>query len=158
MLVRLEDSPTQRRYDQFSAICSEQFRRLRQNAKEMQREEIGFVYDLVVPKQFIFVIIRPIDEPTHLQHHGARQVASVSQFQSAGLLCSSEEKQRIGRDRRVRDFFASQIGFETDCLVVGRRFIVEGIETVEIEQCPGRLNAIQPTTTSKSSKNPSETM
>ena len=139
-------------------MCSEELRRLRQNAKEMQRQEIGLVYDLVVPKQFILVVIRPLDDSTHFPDHGTRQVASVSQLQSACLLCSSKQEQRIGGDRRIRDFFDSQIGFETDCLVVGRRFIVEGIETVEIEQCPGRLNAIQPTTTSKSSKNPSETM
>ena len=84
--------------------------------------------------------------PTHLEHHGAGQVASIRQFQSARLLCSSKQEQRIGGDRRSRDFYCGQIGVETDRLVVGRGFIVEGIETVEIEQRPGRFNAIQPTT------------
>jgi hypothetical protein len=40
----------------------------------------------------------------------------------------------------------SLLGFETDRLVVGRGFIVESIETIEVEQRPCRLNPIQPTT------------
>jgi hypothetical protein len=38
------------------------------------------------------------------------------------------------------------VRLDSDRLVIAEGFIVESVETVEIEQRQGRLNAIQPTT------------
>jgi hypothetical protein len=68
----------------------EELCRLRQNANEVQRQEVGLVYDLLEPQQLSLVIIRRFDDLEHLLDHGAGQVAGRSQLQSTGLGCSSK--------------------------------------------------------------------
>ena len=117
---------------------------MHQNANEMQGQEVGLVYYLLVPKEFILVIIWTFDASAHVVDHGTGQVAGRGQLQSTCLGCSSKQKQRIGRDRRSRDFCRSQVGFEADRMVIGRGFVVKCIETVEVEYRPGRFDAIEP--------------
>ena len=45
VLLGCEQSPTQRRRDQLSAMRSDELRSLRQNANEMEGKDIGLVYD-----------------------------------------------------------------------------------------------------------------
>jgi hypothetical protein len=85
MLFCCKHSPTQRRRYQISAIRSEELRRLHQNANETQGQEVGLVYYLLVPKQFILVIIWTFDAPAHLVDHGTGQVAGRGQLQSTCL-------------------------------------------------------------------------
>src|ERR1700674_3651165 len=94
--------------------------RLRQNANEVQGKEVGLVYYLLVPKQFILVIIWTFDASAHVVDHGTGQVAGRGQLQSTCLGCSSKQKERIRRDRRFRDFCRSQVGFEADGRITGR--------------------------------------
>jgi len=122
----------------------EELRRLRQDANEMQRQEVRLVYDFLEPQQLSFGIVWPVNDPAHLLDHGAGQIAGRSQLQSTCLGCSSKQKQRIGWDRRSRDFCRSQVGFEADRMVIGRGFVVKCIETVEVEYRPGRFDAIEP--------------
>jgi hypothetical protein len=56
VLFHREHSPAQRRRHQLSPMRSEELRSLRQEANEMQREEVGLVYD-PVPKQLILVVM-----------------------------------------------------------------------------------------------------
>jgi hypothetical protein len=91
VLLQRQHSLTQPRRNQFSAIRSEELRSLRQDANEVQREEVGLVYDFVIPNQLILVIIRPLNDPTQLLHHGARQVAGRGQLQSTCVRCSSKQ-------------------------------------------------------------------
>src|SRR5438105_5572899 len=101
---------------------------------------------LLVPKQFILVIIWTFDAPAHLVDHGTGQVAGRGQLQSTCLGCSSQQEYRIGRDRGCRDFCRSQVVFEADGRITGRGFVMKGIETVEFEHGPGRFDAIEPPT------------
>ena len=110
----------------------------------MQGQEVGLVYYLLVPKQFILVIIWTFDAPAHLVDHGTGQVAGRGQLQSTCLGCSSQQEYRIGRDRGCRDFCRSQVVFEADGRITGRGFVMKGIETVEFEHGPGRFDAIEP--------------
>jgi hypothetical protein len=50
-------------------------RDMSQNANEVQRQEVGLVYDLLKPQQLILVIIWRLDDAKHLLDHGAGQVA-----------------------------------------------------------------------------------
>ena len=92
VLFRCEHSPTQRRRYQLSAIRSEELRSLRQDANEMQGQEVGLVYDLLEPQQLSLVIARPFNDPAHLLDHGAGQVAGCGQLQSTCLGCSSKQE------------------------------------------------------------------
>jgi hypothetical protein len=125
---------------------SEKLRRLRQNANEMQGQEVRLVYNLLVPQQLILVIIRRLDYPKHLLDYGAREVASSSQLQSTGFGCSLKHDQRIGRDRRSGDFRIGEVGFESDRVVTTRGPLTKSIQAVEFEHRPGRFDAIQPST------------
>ena len=51
VLLSCEYSPTQRRQYQLSTIRPDELCSLRQNANEMQGQEVGFVYDLLEPQQ-----------------------------------------------------------------------------------------------------------
>jgi hypothetical protein len=124
----------------------DELRSLRQDANEMQGEEVGLVYYLLVPKQFILVVIRRLDDPEHLLDHGAGQVAGRGQLQSTFLGCSSKQDQGIGRDRRSGDFRTGEVGFEADRVVTSRVFVTKSIQAVEFEHRPGRFDAIQPLT------------
>jgi hypothetical protein len=75
VLLSCEHSSTQWRRYQLSAMRSEKLRSLRQDANEMQRQEVGLVYDLLESQQLSLVIIRRLDDPEHLLDHGAGQVA-----------------------------------------------------------------------------------
>ena len=112
----------------------------------MQGQEVGLVYDLLVPQQLSLVIIRRFDDPEHLLDYGTGQVAGRSQLQSTGLGCSSKQDQRIGRDRRSGDFRIGEVGFEADRVVTSRGLVTKSIQAVEFEHRPGRFDAIQPST------------
>jgi hypothetical protein len=127
-------------------MCPEELCRLRQNANEMQGQEVGLVYYLLVPKQFILVIIWTFDASAHVVDHGTGQVAGRGQLQSTCLGCSSKQEQRIGCDRRSGDFHIGEAGFQADRAVTARGFVMQSIETVEFEHRPGRFDAIQPST------------
>jgi hypothetical protein len=73
-------------------MCPEELCRLRQNANEMQGQEVGLVYYLLVPKQFILVIIWTFDASAHVVDHGTGQVAGRGQLQSTCLGCSSKQR------------------------------------------------------------------
>jgi hypothetical protein len=75
VLLGCEQSPTQRRRDQLSAMRSDELRSLRQNANEMEGKDIGLVYDLLYTQQLSLVISRRFDDPAHLLDHGSGQVA-----------------------------------------------------------------------------------
>jgi hypothetical protein len=146
VLLGCEQPPTQRRRDQLSAMRSDELRSLRQNANEMQRQDIGLVYDLLYAQQLSLLIPRRLDDPEHLLDHGSGQVAGRSQLQSTGFGCSSKQDQAIGRDRRSGDFRIGEVGFETDRVVTTGGFVTKSIQTVEFEHRPGRFDAIQPST------------
>ena len=115
--LRREHSSTQRRWYQLSPMRPDELRSLRRDANEMQGQKVGLVYDPLVLKQFILVIIRRLDDLEHLLDHGAGQVASCSQLQPTCLRCSSKQAQGVGRDRRSGNFRIGEVGFETDRVV-----------------------------------------
>ena len=53
----------------------DELRSLRQDANEMQGQEVWLVYDLLKPQQLSLVVIWRLDDPEHLLDHGAGQVA-----------------------------------------------------------------------------------
>ena len=89
-LFGCEHSSTQRRRYQLSTVRPEELRSLRQNANEVQGQEVGLVYDLLEPQQLSLVIIRRLDDPEHLLYNRAGQVAGRGQLQSTCLGCSSK--------------------------------------------------------------------
>ena len=87
-----EQPPTQRRQHQLSTMRPEELCRLRQNANEVQGQEVGLVYDLLEPQQLILVVIGRLDDPKHLLYNRAGQVAGRGQLQSTCLGCSSKQE------------------------------------------------------------------
>jgi hypothetical protein len=61
-----EHSPTQRRRHQLSSMRPDELCSLRQDANEVQGQEVGLVYDLLEPQQLSLVIPRRFDDPAHL--------------------------------------------------------------------------------------------
>ena len=155
--------PTQRRLNQTSTMRPDELCSLREDANEVQWQEVRFVNeDLLEPQQLILVIIRRLDYPKHLLDYGAREVASSSQLQSTGFGCSLKHDQRIGRDRRSGDFRIGEVGFESDRVVTTRGLLTKSIQAVEFERRPGRFDAIQPSTNlgilQESCRNPNATI
>src|ERR1700730_6452295 len=80
--VPAEDSRTQPRRNQLSTMGPDELCSLRQDANEVQWEEVRLVYDLLEPQQLILVIIWRLNYPKHLLDHRAGQVAGRGQLQS----------------------------------------------------------------------------
>jgi hypothetical protein len=74
MLLGGEQSPTQRRRHQLSTMRPDELCSLREDANEVQGQEVGLVYDLLVLLQLILVIIRRLDDPEHFLDYRTRQI------------------------------------------------------------------------------------
>ena len=80
MLLGCEHSSTQGCRYQLPTVRPEELRSLRQNANEVQGQEVGLVYDLLVLLQLSLGIIRRLGNLEHLLDHGAGQVAGRCQL------------------------------------------------------------------------------
>src|ERR1700730_16261401 len=136
----------------------DELRGLRQDANEMQGQEVGLVYDLLEPQQLILVIIWRLNDPEHLLDHGAGQVAGRGQLQSTGIGCSSKQDQGIGRDRRSGDFRIGEVGFEADRVVTSRGLVTKSVQAVEFEHVQAGSTPFSHRRTSGFSRNPGATI